>query len=205
MEKQVIVALGREFGSGGHYVAQKIAQDLGLNYYDRKMLEDIAEEKNIRIEYLEKYDEKKGKVILFRNVRGYTNSLEEIVAEIQFEYLKKKAAAGESFVIVGRCADEIFRGDKRLISIFVLGDKEDKIRRVRERHQISRDEAYAKMKWNDRERKRYHNRHSEIKWGDSRGYDICINSSKLGISKTAEILESYIKERTGLSFTDKEE
>lgn len=202
MEKQVIIALGREFGSGGHYVAQKIAQDLGLNYYDRKILEDIAEEKNIRIEYLEKYDEKKGKVILFRNVRGYTNSLEEIVAEFQFEYLKKKADAGESFVIVGRCADEVFRGDKRLISIFVRGDREDKIQRIMERHRISMDEANKKMKRNDRERKRYHNRYSEIKWGDSRGYDICINSSKLGINKTADILEAYIKGRTGLNFKE---
>lgn len=202
MEKQVIIALGREFGSGGHYVAQKIAQDLGFNYYDRKILEDIAEEKNIRIEYLEKYDEKKGKVILFRNVRGYTNSLEEIVAEFQFEYLKKKADAGESFVIVGRCADEVFRGDKRLISIFVRGDREDKIQRIMERHRISMDEANKKMKRNDRERKRYHNRYSEIKWGDSRGYDICINSSKLGINKTADILEAYIKERTGLNFKE---
>lgn len=202
MEKQVIIALGREFGSGGHYVAQKIAQDLRLNYYDRKILEDIAEEKNIRIEYLEKYDEKKGKVILFRNVRGYTNSLEEIVAEFQFEYLKKKADAGESFVIVGRCADEVFRGDKRLISIFVRGDREDKIQRIMERHRISMDEANKKMKRNDRERKRFHNRYSEIKWGDSRGYDICINSSKLGINKTADILEAYIKERTGLNFKE---
>lgn len=205
MKKQVIIALGREFGSGGHYVAQKIAEDLGIHYYDRKILADIAEENNIRIEYLEKYDEKKRKIILSRNVRGYTNSMEEIVAEMQFEYLRKKADAGESFVIVGRCADELFRGDERLISIFVLGDQEEKIRRVSEQHNISREEACAKMKRNDRERKMYHNRHSEMKWGDSRGYDICMNSSKLGINKTAELLEEYIKERTGLNFTQKEE
>lgn len=199
MKKQVIIALGREFGSGGHYVAQKIAEDLGIHYYDRKILEDIAEENNIRIEYLEKYDEKKRKVILSRNVRGYTNSIEEIVAEMQFEYLRKKADEGESFVIVGRCADELFRGDERLISIFVVGDQEDKISRVSERHKIGRAKAYAKMKRNDRDRKRYHNRHSEIKWGDSKGYDICINSSKLGIEKTAELLEEYIKRRTLLT------
>lgn len=199
MKKQVIIALGREFGSGGHYVAQKIAEDLGIHYYDRKILEDIAEANNIRIEYLEKYDEKKRKVILSRNVRGYTNSIEEIVAEMQFEYLRKKADEGESFVIVGRCADELFRGDERLISIFVVGDQEDKISRVSERHKIGRAKACAKMKRNDRDRKRYHNRHSEIKWGDSKGYDICINSSKLGIEKTAELLEEYIKRRTLLT------
>lgn len=196
MEKQVIIALGREFGSGGHYVAQKIAENFGIDYYDRRILAEISEENNIHIEYLEKYDEKKRKGILSKNVRGYTNSIEEIVAEMQFEYLRKKAEAGESFVIVGRCADEIFRGDRRLVSIFVLGDQEDKIRRVRERHNLSRTEACAKMRQNDRQRKKYHNGHSEMKWGDSRGYDICINSSKLGIDKTAELLEEYIRERS---------
>lgn len=195
MKKQVIIALGREFGSGGHYIAQKIAEDLGLHYYDRKILEDIAKEKDIHIEYLEKYDEKKRKVILSRSVRGYTNSIEEIVSEMQFEYLRKKAEEGESFVILGRCAEEHFRGDERLISIFVLADEKDKIKSISKRHNISEEEAYIKMKRHDRNRKLYHNRHSEMKWGDSRGYDICINSYKLGVTKTAELLEEYIKER----------
>lgn len=198
MKKQVIIALGREYGSGGHYVGEKISEYFGITYYDRRILEDIAEEKNVRIEYLEKYDEQKRNVLFSRSVKGYTNSIEEIVAEMQFEYLRKKAASGESFVIVGRCADELFRGDERLVSIFVLGDKEDRIQRVSKRHDISLDEAAAKVARHDKSRKKYHNRHSEIKWGDSRGYDICINSTRLGIDKTAELLEQYIHERTGL-------
>lgn len=198
MKKQVIVALGREFGSGGHYVGEKIAEYFGISYYDRRILEDIAEEKNIRIEYLEKYDEQKRNIFFSRSVNGYTNSIEEIVAEMQFEYLRKKASSGESFVIVGRCADELFRGDERLVSIFVLGDKEDRIKRVSKRHNISLEEAAAKVARHDKSRKKYHNRHSEIKWGDSRGYDICINSTRLGIDKTAELLEAFIRERTGL-------
>lgn len=198
MKKQAIIAVGREFGSGGHYVAQKIAKHFGITYYDRKILEEIAKEKNVRIEYLEKYDEKRRKILLSRNVNGYTNSIEEIVAEMQFEYLKRKAASGESFVIVGRCADELFRDDERLISIFILADKEDKIQRISEHHGVSREEAITLIAKNDRARKKYHNRHSEIKWGDSRGYDICINSAKLGIDKTAELLEGYIEERMQL-------
>ena len=198
MKKQVIVALGREFGSGGHYVGEKIAEYLGISYYDRRILEDIAEEKNIRIEYLEKYDEQKRNIFFSRSVNGYTNSIEEIVAEMQFEYLRKKASSGESFVIVGRCADELFRGDERLVSIFVLGDKEDRIKRVSKRHNISLEEAAVKVARHDKSRKKYHNRHSEIKWGDSRGYDNCINSTRLGIDKTAELLEAFIRERTGL-------
>ena len=173
MKKQVIVALGREFGSGGHYVGEKIAEYFGISYYDRRILEDIAEEKNIRIEYLEKYDEQKRNIFFSRSVNGYTNSIEEIVAEM-------------------------FRGDERLVSIFVLGDKEDRIKRVSKRHNISLEEAAVKVARHDKSRKKYHNRHSEIKWGDSRGYDICINSTRLGIDKTAELLEAFIRERTGL-------
>lgn len=198
MTKQVIIAIGREFGSGGHYVGEKISEYFGITYYDRRILEDIAEEKNVRIEYLEKYDEQRRNVLFSRSVKGYTNSIEEIVAEMQFEYLRKKAASGESFVIVGRCADELFRGDERLVSIFVLGDKEDRIQRISQRHSISLEEAAQKLARHDRSRKKYHNRHSEIKWGDSRGYDICINSTRLGIDKTARLLEQYIQERTGL-------
>lgn len=179
-------------------MGEKISEYFGITYYDRRILEDIAEEKNVRIEYLEKYDEQKRNVLFSRSVKGYTNSIEEIVAEMQFEYLRKKADSGESFVIVGRCADELFRGDERLVSIFVLGDKEDRIQRVSKRHDISLDEAAAKVARHDKSRKKYHNRHSEIKWGDSRGYDICINSTRLGIDKTAELLEQYIHERTGL-------
>lgn len=195
MEGQMIIAVGREFGSGGHYIAEKIANDLKIAYYDRNFLESVANEQNVSMEYLEKFDEKRKKIILSRNVKGYTNSLEEIVAEMQFEWMRKKADTGEAFVIVGRCADEIFRGDSRLVSIFILGDKDDKIRRVSERHNISRLEAYSKILKSDKGRKAYHNRFSKMKWGNPQGYDICMNSSRLGINKTAEILENYIKER----------
>ena len=198
MKKQMIIAVGREYGSGGHFVAEKIAKDLGIAYYDRRILEEIEEEKIIRIEYLEKYDEKNRKVLFSRTVNGYSNSIEEIVAEMQFEYLRKKADEGESFVIVGRCADALFRGDERLVSVFVLGDKEDKIKRVQEFHNLDRTKAILKMAKHDKYRKNYHNRHSDVKWGDSRGYDLCINDSKLGIDKTAEIIEAFIKERFGL-------
>ena len=198
MKKQVIIALGREFGSGGHYVGEKIAEYFGITYYDRRILEDIAEEKNIRIEYLEKYDEQRRNMFFSRSVKGYTNSIEEIVAEMQFEFLRKKAASRESFVIVGRCADEVFRGDERLVSFFVLGDLEDRIQRVSKQHNFSREEAAAMIARHDKSRKKYHNRHSEVKWGDSRGYDLCINSTRLGIDKTAKLLEAFIQERTGL-------
>lgn len=195
MKKQMIISISREFGSGGHVIGEKIANDLGLPLIDRNMLDDIAKEKNVQIEYLEKYDEKPRKVMTSRRVGAYSNSLEEIVADMQFDYLRNRADSGESFVVIGRCAETVLADREGLIKVFVLGDNECKIKRVMERYELSNAEAIMKMGRHDRKRKRYHNRHSDFKWGDSRGYDLCINSSRLGIDKTAELLEDYIKER----------
>ncbi len=110
MGKQVIVSISREFGSGGHEIALKIAKDLNLKFYDRSILDEIAEKLNVQTEVLEKYDEKPRNVMLSRNVKNYTNSMEEILAELQFEFIRKKAEEGESFVIVGRCSEYVLRG-----------------------------------------------------------------------------------------------
>ncbi len=195
MAGQIIVAIGREFGSGGHAIAEKIAKELGIKMYDRNMLDEIAQEKNIKVEVLEKLDEQPKKLILSRRVGAYSNSFEEILADMQFEYIEKKADSGESFVVVGRCAESVLSGREELISIFVLGDKSVKKERVKELYNLSDMEASSKMHRHDRKRKQYHNRHADNKWGDSRGYDICINSSRLGVDKTADILIDYIKER----------
>lgn len=195
MGKQTIVSISREFGSGGHWIAEKIATDLGLNLYDRNMLDEIAKAKNIKVEYLEKFEEKPRNLILSRRVGAYSNSMEEIVADMQFEYLREKADSGESFVVVGRCAETVLGEYPGLISFFVLGDKDVKLKNVKKHFGLNDAEAKAKIKRHDIKRKMYHNRHSDFKWGDSRNYDICINSSKLGLEKTAEILEEYVKQR----------
>ena len=195
MDKQVIVSISREFCSGGHAIGEYIAKAMGLGLVDRNMLDEIAQRKNIRIEYLEKYDEKPRNLILSRRVGAFSNSIEDIIAEMQFEYLRDKASSGESFVVVGRCADSVLGSRKCLIPIFVMGAEEDKIAEACRRFGIGREEAVSKMRRHDRTRKQYHNRYSENKWGDSRYYDICINSSKLGIEKTAVLLTEYIRER----------
>lgn len=195
MAKQTIISISREFGSGGHVIAEKIARDLNLPMYDRKMLEEIAAEKNMKVEHLEKYDEKSRNVFLSRRVRGYSNSMEENLTEMQFEYIKKKADSGESFVVVGRCAETVLHGRKEMISIFILGDRDKKIERVKEKYNLTESEAVSKINRHDKKRKQYHNTYSKYKWGDSRSYDICVNSSRLGIEETADSLEHYIRSR----------
>ena len=125
MDKQVIVSISREFCSGGHQIGEAVAKALGLGFCDRNMLDEIAQRKNIRIEYLEKYDEKPRNLLLSRRVGAFSNSIEDIIAEMQFEYLRDRAASGESFVVVGRCADSVLRGRKCLIPVFVMGDERD--------------------------------------------------------------------------------
>ena len=195
MGKQLIISVGREFGSGGHVIAEELARRFELPLYDNNLLEHIAEEKEISHESLKKYDERPKNRLFSRTVRGYSNSMQENLANMQFDYLKKKAAAGESFVIVGRCSETILKGFDGLVTIFVLGDPDVKAERIRKVYGVSEEEARRMMKREDWNRKSYHNYYCKGKWGDSRNYDFSINSSRLGIEKTVDMLEKCIRAR----------
>jgi len=195
MEKQLLIAIGREFGSGGHEIAEKLSQRLGIKLYDRNFVEEMSMAKGYDSHAMEKYDEKPVNHFLTRSVNGYTNSIEKHVADNQFAYLKSLAEKGESFVIVGRCAETVLKDYPQMISIFILGDMEVKQQRVQEIYQLSASEALAKMKRHDKKRKVYHNYYADGKWGDSRTYDLTINSSCLGIDETVELLLTYIEKR----------
>ncbi|MGI5884666.1 MAG: AAA family ATPase [Candidatus Spyradocola sp.] len=197
LSKQVILSVGREFGSGGHFIGEGLAKRFSLDFYDNNLLEHIAEEKNVSGEPLKKYDERPRNWLLSRTVRGYSNSMQENVANMQFDYLKAMAQEGKSFVIVGRCAESILKGCDGLISIFVLGDWETKRERIMRLYKLSQEDAEHMMSRKDWERKSYHNYYCKRKWGDSRNYDLSINSSRLGIDGTLDILETYIRARLG--------
>lgn len=195
MEKQTIISISREFGSGGHDIAERIADMLGLPMYDRKILRDIAEDMDVNVELLHKYDERPRNYMLTRRVGKYSNSMEDILVEKQFEYISRKAESGESFVIVGRCAETVLREFDGLISVFITGAKEYKCGRIMREKSLNEADAAAEMAKVDRKRRQYHNRYSDHKWGDSRFYDLCIDASHLGVEGTADILERYISAR----------
>ena len=197
-EKQVIISIGREFGSAGHEIAEALADKYQLKFYDYHLLREIADEKNVHVAELAPYDEIPKKGFGYRTVNGYSNSPQENIAYLQFEHLKKRASEGESFVVVGRCAEEVLKGNDGLITIFILGDMEQKIARIMRLHNVSEDKAKKMIADQDKKRKAYHNYFCEGKWGDSRNYDFTINSSKLGVEATIEILEDYINRRIAL-------
>lgn len=197
MTGQIIVSISREFGSEGHEIAKRLAEELGLKLYDRNILEEIAKENDLPHD-LEEYEEKPKNIFLTRRVNGHSSSMEENLAQMQFDFIKKKADCGESFVVVGRCADVILKGREELITIFILGERAHKIEHVMERYNLSEEDAIAKIKRHDRYRKYYHNSHSKTKWGHAHNYDLCLNSTKLGLDNTVEILVDYIRKMKGL-------
>ncbi len=196
--KQVIISIGREFGSAGHEIAEALAEKYQMKLYDYHLLREIADEKNVHVAELEPYDEIPKKGFGYRTVKGYSNSPQENIAYMQFNHLKKRAAEGRSFIVVGRCAEEALKDYKGLISIFILGDMDKKIERIMRLHNVSEKKAKEMIIEQDKKRKAYHNYFCEGKWGDSRNYDFSINSSKLGVEATIELLEDYINRRIAM-------
>ena len=195
MEKQLIISIGRQYGSGGHEIAERLSAHYGIELYDHNLLDEIAAEKKLDMQYLKGLDEKHRSRLASRTVRGYSSSPEENLYLLQFAYLKNKAVSGESFVVVGRCSETILREYDSMIAVFVLGDMDKRIERIMRLYQLSEEQATRRIYEKDMKRRRYHNGHCEGKWGDSRNYDITINSSKLGIDDTVGLLVAYIDKR----------
>lgn len=192
---QIIISVGREFGSGGRVIAEKLSERFNLPLYDRHLITEIAEKMGMTYDDVEKYNESPRMKIVSRRVNGFSNSIEDNIAEMQFDIIDEKAKSGESFVVVGRCSETKLKKYPALISLFILGDMDKKIERVMNVYNLNEEDAKKFITKKDKKRKRYHNYHCQGKWGDSRLYDLSINSSKLGIEKTVDILEEYIKDR----------
>ena len=195
MAKQYIVSIGREFGSGGKHIGRALAKELGVNLYDRNIVEKIAAEKEVDAEHLEKYDQKKRRAFFHRTVKGHTTALEDHVNDLQFDYIRRLAATGESFVIVGRCAESVLADHEGLISIFVKAEREYRIGRVMEQFSLNRHAAVEKMERHDRPRREYHDHYCDVKWGNVKSYDLIIDATHFGTQGTADFIKDYVEKR----------
>ena len=195
MEKQLIISVGREYGSGGHEIAEKLAMHYGIQLLDHNLLDEIAAKKNVKMDHLKDLDEKHKNPLSSRTVRGYSSSPEENMLYLQFDYLRDKADAGESFVIVGRCSETILKQCDSLVSIFILADRTKRIERIMRLYHLTESQAIKKIREKDTNRRRYHNSFCVGKWGDCKNYDLSLNSSKLGIDGSVKLLTEYIDKR----------
>lgn len=193
MDKQIIIAINRECGAGGQEIATKLAQKLGILLYDSNIIEAVAKECGSDVEELAKYDEKSRNVIFARQVGNFYNSNEDITAENQFDFLKKCAEEGQSFVVLGHCADITFRDDARLVSVFVTSEIEKRLPVVMKRESLNEKDAKALILKTDKRRHAYHDSHTAtLDWCDARCYDLCIDALKIGIDNAVDVIADYV-------------
>ena len=188
---QLIISIGRESGSGGLEIARTLAKRFDLPLYNKSILQTAAEAKGLNAKELERYDERPRSLLFYRSIKGFSNAPEDGVAQMQFDLLRRHAAAGESFVVLGRCAEEVLADHECLVSIFVEADLDFRIRRT----PLPGNEALEFIHKQDRQRRIYHDQHCKGDWGDAQNYDLVINSARLGIPGTVDVLEHYIRAR----------
>ncbi len=201
MEK-IIYTIGREFGSGGRDVGQKLAEKLGIPYYDKELLSRASAESGLCEEIFHMQDEKPTNSFLyslvtdtysFSNYHGnnYMDMpLGQKVFLAQFDTIKRIAAEG-SCVIVGRCADYALSELPHCIHSFIYADKDFRIKRVASELNIPEAKAKDMINRTDKQRASYYNFYTNKKWGDSRSYDLSLNSEKLGIDGCVEMLLKF--------------
>ena len=194
MKEQIIVAIGREHGSGGHYIAELVSKALGIKLYDKKTIEAAIVDQGYSQELISQKDERPVNFFASRRIGKFSNSIEVNVAERTFQMLRAKAAQGESFVVLGRCGEQVLKDNPNCISIFICGNPQFKLSRIMEKLGLDAEAAIEEIKTVDRSRKNYHNYYCDTKWGDARGYDMTVKSDVLGCEKTAEMLTGYIRD-----------
>lgn len=195
------IAISREHGSGGREIATRLSDELGIHYYDKNLLLITAEKYGINTGIMEEFDERRSTSFLYgiAMMAEETVSQEKIlmpykVYQAQKEIILRLAAEGPC-IFVGRCADQILKEESNVLKVFVYASSmEEKITRVAEADHISRKEAASFIARRDRERKDYYYFHTGHEWADRNQYDICLNTSTLGIPECVKILKRLAKE-----------
>ncbi|MGN0778913.1 MAG: AAA family ATPase [Aristaeellaceae bacterium] len=205
MSTHSVITIGRQYGSGGREVGERLAQRLGIPYYDKQLLEEAAKDSGICKEIFEDHDEKPSRSLLFSLVSGmqvrgdvgamYVDMpLNHKVFLAQFDAIRRIASEGPC-VIVGRCADYVLRDKPNAISVFIKADLATRMDHVVRLHGVAPDKAEEAIRRADKQRAAYYNYYATSTWGDVNNYDLCVDTGKLGVDGTVELLASYIAMR----------
>ena len=199
---KTIITIGRQYGSGGRQVGQKLAKELGIPYYDKEILKVAAQESGFCEELFENFDEKPTTSFLYSLVMdpyalGYNSNsfdlpLNHKVFLAAFDAIKSIADKGPC-VIVGRCADYALADYDNVIKVFVSGDYDFKVKRVMELHDCDEAKARDIMAKQDKQRSSYYNYYTSKKWGELKSYDLTINTGIVGEDGAVEIIKKAIE------------
>lgn len=205
-DNRLIINVGRQFGSGGRLVAMALGRKLGIKVYDQELISRAAEESGFSRELFAKSDEKRNLLALSSFVVdvGRFGAADNYVSDNQLFVIQsnviRSIADKESAVFIGRCSDYILR-DRACLDVFITASDDVRIKRVSERMGISPEQAESLMRKKDRTRETYYNYFTFGNWGVASNYDLCIDSSILGIDGTADMIIDFCR-RSGLLAAD---
>lgn len=191
-----IITISREFGSGGRFIGEEVAKKLGIAYYDKNVINEIAEKSGLSPEYIQENAELSPKKGLFayafsgRDITG--KSVEDMVYEAQRNIILELAEK-EPCVIIGRNADYILKDRDDVLNVFIHGDMPEKIKRITGLYNVKEKEAVKMMADTDKRRRTNYNFYTDQSWGKASNYTLCLNSSQLGYDRCEMIIMECVK------------
>ncbi len=199
---KLIITIGREPGSGGKLIAEELSKLTGFPIYDKELINEASKESGVSKEFFEKMDEKVSHSTV-GGLFGLRNSLmdqvfssnylsNESLFKIQSDVIRK-IAEEKPVIFVGRCADYVLKEKDNIFNVFISAPKEDRIKRMAERGNLSEQKAKELVEKMDKRRKSYYNYYSNKCWGQANSYHLSINSSKIGIKESAKLIYGIIK------------
>jgi len=197
-----VIAISREYGSGGREIAEKLAIDLGFGFYDKSIIKLTAEKSGFAPEYIEETEERSVNSFLagikFSSFIGVDSVMyyETPTTDKMFlaqSSIIKDIALKENCIIIGRCADYVLREHEGLVRIFIRADLEDRIKRAVEQYGLPEKGAEAAVKKIDKTRANYYKYYTNLKWGEPQNQDLAICSSFTGIDGAVEIIKSMLR------------
>ncbi|MBR0147309.1 MAG: cytidylate kinase-like family protein [Eubacterium sp.] len=204
MEK-VLITIGRQFGSNGRIIGETVAKKMGIPCYDKQLIKQVAKESGLWENLLDELDEKHSNSFLYSVVmdpysfahnfdtQGYGMNLSQRAFMATYNTIEKIAKEG-SGVFIGRCSNYVLRNMDPILNIFLYAPMEVRIRTVMDRFSLSEKQAKDQIQKEDKARASYYNYYTSSKWGRIDGYDICIDTSKLGVEKTADQIIAFAEQ-----------
>jgi cytidylate kinase len=208
MTDKFVITIGRQLGSGGREIGQKLSARLGIAFYDKELIRIASKDSGLKEEFFERVDEQKH-FSLFPGLFGIKTSVtddffsnyylsNETLFKIQSDVMRRLAEEGSS-IFVGRCADYVMKDRRDCLNLFISANIDDRIRRIAASHKITEEKAREIIGKTDKGRSAYYHYFTAKTWGAAESYHLCINSSLLGIDSTVDLICRVAGERFGLS------
>ena len=194
-DSKIIISIGRQYGSGGREIGRKLAEVFGIDFYDKELITLVAKQSGYSEEVLKENDENHNGSFLYSLVMGTYSGGDSLPLNhklfiAQFDTIKKLAAE-KSCVIIGRCADYALADNPECINVLIHAEIEDRIKWISKRLNITENKAKDTIQKKDKQRASYYNYYTSKKWGDSKSYDLCLDSAKLGIDGCVDMILKF--------------